>query len=185
VCAFLDEAFEPAMLDTRVSAAQVSSFKESWKRQVAERIDSSHIQWWRRTLDERTARALTYCCLPFIRSFGYEVFDEPRFSLKAYALSKASIEKYEQRFVDAAEAGIRLLHWEDPEEPSRRELVVLDAEEQVRRVRPLVALVRALVRGWIRGEPLKAYYGSSGSRGGWLTRVLLNALERQEAGPVH
>jgi hypothetical protein len=85
ICEFLQESFEPSMLDTKQAAADVKIANESWKEKTAEQVDKSRANAWTTILtaeqkrqadaiiggytDERDALAKT---LPiFIRIAGY------------------------------------------------------------------------------------------------------------------
>jgi hypothetical protein len=56
LCRFLDEPFEPAMLDTTHSGRDVNRTQEPWKEKAAAAIDRSRCAVWREQLNEEQMR---------------------------------------------------------------------------------------------------------------------------------
>ena len=72
VCAFIGEDYEPAMLDSRESAANVAAEHEWWKESVAGPLQTTSVGRWR---DEMSADARRFAALHlagYLREHGYE-----------------------------------------------------------------------------------------------------------------
>jgi len=71
LCAFIDEPYEPSMLDTRRTGAAIASEGEPWKAGVSEAIDRERVYLWRTELPPDVLAAASACCSDGIREFGY------------------------------------------------------------------------------------------------------------------
>ena len=78
ICAFVGEAWEPAMLDTRATAASVAADHEWWKGSVAGPLTTTSVGRWRREMSADVQRFAGLHLASFLREHGYEGAVEPR-----------------------------------------------------------------------------------------------------------
>jgi hypothetical protein len=80
LCRFIGEEFEPGMLDTSRSLAQVNRTQEPWKQKVGEPIDSARVGvWHRETTAEQQVQAEAIVG-DRLRAYGYPASREfPRY----------------------------------------------------------------------------------------------------------
>ena len=78
ICAFVGEAWEPAMLDTRATAASVAADHEWWKGSVAGPLTTASVGRWRHEMSADVQRFAGLHLAPFLREHGYEGAVEPR-----------------------------------------------------------------------------------------------------------
>lgn len=72
VCRFLGEEFAPEMLESHRSAeANVELGAEPWKGNVAQPVQSSSLEGWRRTLSPPQVRLVEMTAAPLLSEFGY------------------------------------------------------------------------------------------------------------------
>ncbi len=81
LCRFLDESFDPDMLDTSRSARLVNAANEPWKTKVAEKPDASRVEAWRQKLSGEELRLVEAYLGDRLRSYDYPLlgFDCPHF----------------------------------------------------------------------------------------------------------
>jgi hypothetical protein len=72
LCIFLDEEYEPQMLDTSKSAASVVTEKELHKRLVYESVDTTRVQVWKRVLSREQNRIAEALIGHRLIAYGYE-----------------------------------------------------------------------------------------------------------------
>jgi hypothetical protein len=72
VCDFVGEAWEPAMLDTRGSAAGVAADHEWWKAGVSGPLTTASVGRWRREMSADAQRFAALHLAGFLREHGYE-----------------------------------------------------------------------------------------------------------------
>ena len=77
ICAFVGEAWEPAMLDTRGTAGSVAADHEWWKGSVAGPLTTASVERWRREMSADVQRFAGLHLASFIREHGYEGAQEP------------------------------------------------------------------------------------------------------------
>jgi hypothetical protein len=64
ICDFLQESFEPSMLDTKQAAARIDSGSDSWMKKAGEQVDRSRSRAWKTVLtaeQKRQADAIVGC----------------------------------------------------------------------------------------------------------------------------
>lgn len=81
VCAFIGEDYDPAMLDSRESAADVAAEHEWWKSAVAGPLNTASVGKWRREMSADARRLAGLHLAGFLREHGYEGAEEPRRSV--------------------------------------------------------------------------------------------------------
>ena len=72
ICAFVGEAYEPRMLDSRDSAAGVAADHEWWKAQVSGPLKTTSVGRWRREMSADAQRFAALHLAGFLRQHGYE-----------------------------------------------------------------------------------------------------------------
>lgn len=112
ICAFLHEPFEPTMLDTSRTAAQINRADDSWMKKAGEKVDSSRAHIWKNVLtpeqkrqadaimgnysDEREALAKT---LPiFMRLSGFASAGSPTIDNRGLEVLEKMIRESNVRF---------------------------------------------------------------------------------------
>jgi hypothetical protein len=78
VCEFIGETYDPAMLDSRESAAGVAAEHEWWKEAVAGPLNSASVGKWRTQMSADARRFADLHLAGFLRAHGYEGATEPR-----------------------------------------------------------------------------------------------------------
>lgn len=76
VCDFIEEEFEPEMLDTSKSARDVNRTAEPWKNKAGEHPDTDRVQAWRRSLSPEMNRVAEMIAGDRMRDLQYEVRNE-------------------------------------------------------------------------------------------------------------
>lgn len=71
LCGFLDEAFEPAMLEPGAAAADVAAEHEWWKRSVAAPLDRSRVGTWRTAMPPEVQRFASLHLAGYLEEHGY------------------------------------------------------------------------------------------------------------------
>lgn len=125
VCALIGEVFEPEMLNTEVSAKDVTSPKETWKENVGDPLAKDRIYAWKSSLDPEYRKALSFSLLPGIEQLGYEVDEEPKRSIGIFFYSYSSIERSEAVFLETAQNDIAL--FQEPNFATAESLLMLPA----------------------------------------------------------
>jgi hypothetical protein len=106
VCGFLGEEFEQKMLDTADATTHVNSSDTPWKRKVAERIDATRVEVWRRELPPEQNRLAEALLGNRLQAFRYVCqHDFPRF---AAVYPKEAVFAQESCTNTVAQAGFRL-----------------------------------------------------------------------------
>jgi hypothetical protein len=72
VCAFIGEAYEPRMLDSRETAGAVAAEHEWWKAAVAGPLNSDSVGRWQREMPFDTRRFAALHLADYLRRHGYE-----------------------------------------------------------------------------------------------------------------
>jgi hypothetical protein len=72
VCAFIGEAFEPAMLEGRDAATSVAGDHEWWKQAVAGPLTAASVGRWRREMSADAQRFAALHLAGMLREHGYE-----------------------------------------------------------------------------------------------------------------
>ncbi len=114
LCDFVEEDYEPAMLDTSASGRAVASEGETWKAGVAGPIDPNREAQWRTALPADVARAVSYLCVEGIADFGYEPGAPPSGTVAVHPLDRRSIEANERALIEICAAGTRIAAAADP-----------------------------------------------------------------------
>lgn len=78
LCAFVGEAWEPAMLDARGTAANVAAEHEWWKGSVAGPLTTASVGRWRAEMSADAQRFAALHLAGFLRRHGYEGARDPR-----------------------------------------------------------------------------------------------------------
>ncbi len=72
ICDFIGEQYEPAMLDSRASAANVAAEHEWWKASVSGPLNTSSVGRWRTGMSADARRFAALHLAAFLREHGYE-----------------------------------------------------------------------------------------------------------------
>lgn len=75
ICDFLDERFEPGMLDTSKSAPSVITSLEPWKQTTLNPVDKSRINVWKRELSEDDNRQTEAVIGDRLRNYRFETVE--------------------------------------------------------------------------------------------------------------
>ncbi|PSN09180.1 hypothetical protein C7271_26945, partial [filamentous cyanobacterium CCP5] len=75
LCRFLQAPFEPAMLNTKAAAQHTAPAHETWKNQVAQRLDASRCLAWQRQAPNASLQAISTVCQEMIEDFNYRPLD--------------------------------------------------------------------------------------------------------------
>jgi hypothetical protein len=78
VCAFIGEAYEPAMLDSRSTASTVAAEHEWWKQSVSGPLSTQSVGRWQREMSADARRFAALHLADYLRRHGYEGAQEPR-----------------------------------------------------------------------------------------------------------
>ncbi len=78
ICAFVGEAWEPAMLDARDTAANVAAEHEWWKEAVAGPLTTASVGRWRREMSADAQRFAALHLADYLREHGYEGATDPQ-----------------------------------------------------------------------------------------------------------
>ena len=78
VCEFIGEDYEPAMLDSRESAANVAAEHEWWKASVSGPLNTSSVGRWREAMSFEARRFAGLHLADYLREHGYDGAEEPR-----------------------------------------------------------------------------------------------------------
>jgi hypothetical protein len=78
VCEFIGEAYEPAMLDSRASAATVAAEHEWWKQSVSGPLSTQSVGRWKREMSADARRFAALHLAAFLRRHGYEGAQDAR-----------------------------------------------------------------------------------------------------------
>jgi hypothetical protein len=90
VCAFIGEAYDPAMLESRSSAAGgVAAAHEWWKESVSGPLTTASVGRWRREMSGDAQRFAELHLSGFMREHGYEGAREPRHELAVVPVADA------------------------------------------------------------------------------------------------
>lgn len=110
ICYFIGEDFEQEMLDTTKTSKYVSTPKEAWKSQVANSLTLTRTFVWQKELSPNEQNISTFCCYAGIEKFGYKSPVKPSLTIEIYPpLNRASLESFEDIFIQSAEQGIRFV----------------------------------------------------------------------------
>ncbi len=114
VCLFLEEEFDPGMLEFYTNAAQVTTPAEFWKENVSGRLDSRHMFAWKKKLPDTMHAVCDLVCKEHLENFGYECQHSPVKTKRVFRMSRRYIEKHERLLVEDARHGVRWLPAPDP-----------------------------------------------------------------------
>jgi len=78
LCAFLDEAYDPAMLDRRATAGSVAAEHEWWKESVAGPLSTASVGRWQREMSADARRFAALHLAGYLRAHGYEGAEDAR-----------------------------------------------------------------------------------------------------------
>jgi len=78
VCAFIGEAYEPAMLDSRATAGTVAAEHEWWKQSVSGPLSTQSVGRWKREMSADAQRFAGLHLAGYLRRHGYEGAREAR-----------------------------------------------------------------------------------------------------------
>jgi hypothetical protein len=81
ICEFIGEAYDPAMLDARESAAEVAAEHEWWKESVSGPLNTSSVGKWRREMSADARRFAGLHLADYLRAHDYEGAEDPRRSV--------------------------------------------------------------------------------------------------------
>ena len=197
LCAFIGEAWEPAMLDTRGTAAGVAADHEWWKGSVAGPLTTASVGRWRHEMSVDVQRFAGLHLCGFLREHGYEGAVEPQREVAVVPVGDSVGPANEQLLLELARRGAVIAR-PAPKTPAelhrRSELLFLGVRGQLdpcreqgaaRRVASLAALagglaVRRLQRRpvrWTRRATLRPRQPRDPIE--VLTALLLRALARQ------
>ena len=71
LCKFIDEPFEPRMLDMSVSSDSVPNWEKGWKGKATAGPDTARLQGWRQERTSQEIWAMNMIMGPMLRKFGY------------------------------------------------------------------------------------------------------------------
>ena len=71
ICRFIDEPFEPRMLDSSISSDSVPDWEEGWKAKAKTGLDTRRLQGWRKERSQQEIWAMNTIMGPMLRRFGY------------------------------------------------------------------------------------------------------------------
>lgn len=106
ICEYIDEKYEPAMLDTSRSAANVVTRKETWKQLAAKPPDRTRIGVWRRELVGQQNRLAEALIGDRLITYGYEGSEEFERSAKVFPSLELLLD-YRQALESFVDLGIR------------------------------------------------------------------------------
>jgi hypothetical protein len=103
VCDFIGEQYEPTMLDSRDTAANVAADHEWWKESVAGPLETSRIGRWKQEMapDVQGLASLHLC--DYLREHGYEGARDPSNELAVLPVADAVGPRNEQLLVKLAQ----------------------------------------------------------------------------------
>ena len=197
ICAFVGEAWEPAMLDTRATAASVAADHEWWKGSVAGPLTTASVGRWRREMSADVQRFAGLHLASFLREHGYEGAVEPRRAVAVVPVADGVGPANERLLLELArrDAVVARPAPRTPAELHRRSaLVFLGVRGQLdpcreqgaaRRVVSLAALAGGLLVRRLQGRPVRWVRRATlrprqpGDPVEVLTALLLRALARQ------
>jgi hypothetical protein len=105
ICEFVAEAWEPAMLDARTSAANVAAEHEWWKRSVAGPLTTASVGRWRREMSEDASRFASLHLAGFLREHGYEGAADPEWVVGVVPVADAVGPSNERLLLELARRG--------------------------------------------------------------------------------
>lgn len=183
ICAFIGEAYEPGMLDSRESAADVAAEHEWWKAAVSGPLQTSSIGRWQREMSADAQRFATLHLAGFLREHGYEGARDARREVAVVPVADAVGPTNEWLLLELARRGAVVSRpaMQTPRELRRREaLLFLGVRGQLDpcrgqraawRVVSVAALGLLLASRRLRGRPI-----------GWVRRATLRP--RRPRDPV-
>jgi hypothetical protein len=167
ICTFVGEAWEPAMLDTRGTAASVAADHEWWKGSVAGPLTTASVGRWRREMSADVQRFAGLHLASFIREHGYEGAVEPEREVAVVPVGDAVGPASERLLLELARRGAVVAR-PAPTTPSelyrqpallflgvRGQLDPSRGQGAARRVISVVALAGGLVVRRLQGEPVR------------------------------
>lgn len=153
ICAFIEEEFEPSMLDTSVSGASVATKNEHWKKQVSGPLDSSRLFRWKREMETPLAKACTFAGGDWLKRFDYPVDFEPEEVVHISGFYRRDFEECRNGLLEASSKGIGLpLAGESLEHDK-----MIFCLRWSKRRRSLVHIVKAVLRRSFRNKPSGLY----------------------------
>jgi hypothetical protein len=197
ICGFIGEEYESAMLDTRVSAADVAAGHEWWKASVGGPLDASSIGRWEREMSADARRFAALHLAAHLREHDYAGAEDPRGEVALLPAGDAVGPNNESLLLELARRGLVVTR-PGPTTPlawhRQRQLVFLGVRGQLDPTRERPLLRRALEVGILgsgllvrrlRGQPLlwvrRATLRDRRARDPfeWTLALLLRLLARQ------
>ena len=71
ICSFIDEPFEPRMLDMSISSDSVPDWEEGWKAKAKAGLDTRRLEEWRQERTVQETWAMNMIMGPMLHRFGY------------------------------------------------------------------------------------------------------------------
>jgi hypothetical protein len=185
VCEFVGEAWEPAMLDSRGTAANVAADHEWWKESVAGPLTTASVGRWRRemSVDAQRFAALHLC--GFLREHGYEGAAEPQREVAVVPVADGVGPANERLLLELARRGgvvARPAPRTPPELHRQSALVFLGVRGQLdpcrgqraaKRVISVATLAGGLLVRRLRGRPVS-----------WVRRATLRPRQPRDAAEM-
>lgn len=183
LCRVIDEPFDPAMLDTSRSARLVNATAEACKTKVANSVDPSRAEAWRREFSEEELKLVEAVLGDRLRAYGYPVldFESPH---PVEVRNIGLLDQYPDLAAGLLARGARF--WSHPGERPELALFVDDPNEwisyrQPDRLRDTVQIARTIMRHRLTGVPIE-WVHPTGRVPGRCAQALSLLLPRPQAG---
>ena len=95
ICEFTGHSFEPAMLDFRKAASDVSSLGETWKRPVSGGLTKDRLYVWKRELSPDLGQVANDVVFEYLERYDYERSIPSNAVRHVFRLSPAFVEEHE------------------------------------------------------------------------------------------
>ena len=96
LCDFIQEPFEPAMLNTEAAAQYTAPHHEPWKTQVSQGLDPSRCLAWQKRLPDADLKAISTVCQEMIKDFGYRPLSGPFTPIFSHYISERFVRSHRQ-----------------------------------------------------------------------------------------